>query len=159
MITLRLPKELEHEIDRLARSEHQTRTEIIKQALKSYLARQKSRTPYELGTDLFGAGESGDHDLSSQYKVKLKENFVRSTLIDVGPLIALFSRNDKYHDRILKFLKGYKGRLVSTWPVITETCHMLDFDVRAQMAFLEWLNRGLLKSMKYSRTISIRSSN
>jgi uncharacterized protein len=70
---------------------------------------------------------------------------LKSTLIDAGPLIALFSRNDKYHDRILKFLKGYKGRLVSTWPVITETCHMLDFDVRAQIAFLEWLSRGAIE--------------
>jgi predicted nucleic acid-binding protein len=70
---------------------------------------------------------------------------VKSTLIDAGPLIALFSRNDKHHDRILNFLKEYKGYLVSTWLVITETCHMLDFDVRAQIAFLEWLNRGAVE--------------
>jgi predicted transcriptional regulator len=76
MITLRLPKELEHEIDRLAKSEHQTRTEIIKQALRSYLARQKRHTPYELGIDLFGAGESGDRDLSTRYKVVLKEKLL-----------------------------------------------------------------------------------
>lgn len=69
---------------------------------------------------------------------------MKSTLIDAGPLIALFSKNDRYHDKVLSFLKQYRGRLVTTWPVITETCHLLDFDADAQLAFLRWLRRGAL---------------
>jgi len=67
---------------------------------------------------------------------------VKSTLIDAGPLIALFSPRDKYHAVTLSFLENYQGELVTTWPVITEAHHMLDFDRRAQVALLEWLNRG-----------------
>ncbi|MEO9806267.1 MAG: pilus assembly protein [Reichenbachiella sp.] len=68
-----------------------------------------------------------------------------STLIDAGPLIALFDRSDKYHMRALNFIKNYQGYLWSTWPVVTEVCHMLDFSTKAQCAFLEWIKRGGLR--------------
>jgi len=70
---------------------------------------------------------------------------VKSTFIDAGPLIALFSPRDKYHDRALSFLENYQGKLVTTWPVITEAYYMLDFDGRAQVGLLEWLNRGAVE--------------
>jgi len=64
---------------------------------------------------------------------------MQKSLIDAGPLIALFDRDDCYHQKTLAFLKNYRGQLITTWPVITETLHMLDFDVRAQTDFLRWL--------------------
>ena len=67
---------------------------------------------------------------------------MKSILIDAGPIIALFNRKDKYHKKIIDFLKRYKGKLVTTWPVVTEVTHMLDFNVDAQIAFLEWIRRG-----------------
>ena len=67
---------------------------------------------------------------------------MKSTLIDAGPIIALFNKKDKYHEEIINFLKGYKGRLVTTWPVVTEVTHMLNFNVDAGLAFLEWIRRG-----------------
>ncbi len=67
---------------------------------------------------------------------------MKNILIDAGPIIALFNRRDKYHNRVTEYLKGYTGKLITTWPVITETSHMLDFNVNAQIAFLEWINRG-----------------
>lgn len=67
---------------------------------------------------------------------------MKSILIDAGPIIALFNRRDKYHKKIIDFLKRYKGKLVTTWPVVTEVTHMLDFNVDAQIAFLEWIRRG-----------------
>lgn len=57
---------------------------------------------------------------------------MRSTLIDAGPLIALFDRDDQFHNAIKEFLRIYKGYLLTTWPVITEVLHMLDFNVNAQ---------------------------
>lgn len=66
---------------------------------------------------------------------------MQKSLIDAGPLIALFDKDDKYHERVMDFLDGYHGQLITTWPVITETLHMLDFDVRAQVDFLRWLRR------------------
>lgn len=66
---------------------------------------------------------------------------MKSTLIDAGPLIALFDRDDRFHSVVTGFLEGYTGRLITTWPVITETSHLLDFDIRVQLDFLEWIRR------------------
>lgn len=67
---------------------------------------------------------------------------MKNSLIDAGPLIALFNKRDKYHKQIKAFLKEYKGILISSWPVITEVTHMLDFSVQAQVDFLTWVNLG-----------------
>jgi len=70
---------------------------------------------------------------------------VRNTLIDAGPLIALFDRSDKYHLKAVRFLEDYQGYLWTTWPVITEASHMLDFSTKAQLSLLEWIDRGGLR--------------
>lgn len=69
---------------------------------------------------------------------------MQKTLIDAGPIIALFDRDDNYHIEIKQFMSRYKGLLVTTWPVVTETLHMLDFHVQAQTDFLRWLQRDAL---------------
>ncbi len=85
---------------------------------------------------------------------------MQSTLIDAGPLIALFDKDDKYHHRVREFLSHTRTTLVTTWPVITETCHMIDFSVDAQLDFLEWAYRGglqlyELKSTDLERVIAL----
>jgi len=70
---------------------------------------------------------------------------VENTLIDAGPLIALFDKNDKYHKLVRKFLKDYKGRLITTWSVMTEVTHLLDFNVNIQIDFLKWIDRGAVQ--------------
>ncbi len=67
---------------------------------------------------------------------------MKSILIDAGPLIALFDKSDTYHAQSIEFLKNYKGTLLTTWPVVTETSHMLAFSVRTQISLLQWINRG-----------------
>lgn len=67
---------------------------------------------------------------------------MKNTLIDAGPIIALFNKNDHYHNKIKVFLKDYKGILTSTWPVLTEVSHMLDFNTQTQIDFLTWVNLG-----------------
>jgi predicted nucleic acid-binding protein len=66
------------------------------------------------------------------------ENF----LIDAGPLIALFNKRDNYHIAIVDFLKNNNAVYWTTWPVLTEASHMLDFNLKAQINLLEWVNRG-----------------
>ncbi len=66
-------------------------------------------------------------------------------LIDNGPLIALFDKSDKYHTKVLEFLKDYEGELITSWAVITEVTHMLDFNLNAQMDFLKWVELGAVK--------------
>lgn len=88
-----------------------------------------------------------------------------STLIDAGPLIALFNKNDKYHNKIKEFIKKYNGKLISTWPVITEVSHMLDFNIQTQIDFLTWIqleaitienidNNDLLRIIELSKKYS-----
>jgi len=69
---------------------------------------------------------------------------VKNTLVDAGPLIALFDKDDRYHSAVKSFLKEYNGDLVTSWPVITEVTHMLSFSTKVQIDFLEWLNRDAL---------------
>ena len=71
----------------------------------------------------------------------------KEVLIDSGPLIALFNSGDKYHNKVLKFLKKFSGKLITTWPVITEVIYMLSFSVDVQNDFLEWIERGSLDIM------------
>ena len=63
-------------------------------------------------------------------------------IIDAGPLIALFDKDDKYHTDALKFLRDFKGELISNIAVITEVTHLLDFSVRVQIDFLQWVGNG-----------------
>lgn len=70
---------------------------------------------------------------------------MKNTLIDAGPLIALFNKNDKYHEKIKKFIMAYDGILTTSWPVITEVCHMLDFNINTQIDFLKWIKSGGLR--------------
>ena len=37
---------------------------------------------------------------------------MQKTIIDSGPLI-LFDRSDKYHSKVLDFIKSYKGKLIT----------------------------------------------
>ncbi len=64
------------------------------------------------------------------------------TIIDSGPLIALFDKSDKYHMQVLDFLKSYRGELITSWAVITEVSHMLDFNLSVQIDFLKWIELG-----------------
>lgn len=76
MLTVRLPNHLEHLLNVVSQTEQKTKTEIIKEALQTYIMdfqSKKKQTPYELGKDLFGACGSGDGNLSSTYKEKLTE--------------------------------------------------------------------------------------
>ncbi|MCL6261036.1 PIN domain-containing protein [Aquiflexum sp. TKW24L] len=67
---------------------------------------------------------------------------MENILIDAGPLIALFSKRDNYHKRAVQFVKENKLIYWTTWPVVTEACHMLDFSIKAQTNLLEWCDRG-----------------
>jgi len=64
-----------------------------------------------------------------------------AVLVDAGPLIALFDKDDAYHGKMVDFIKGKGFRFITTTAVITEVAHMLDFSVQAQLAFFEWVRR------------------
>ncbi len=72
-------------------------------------------------------------------------------LIDSGPLIALFDRSDKYHIKTKEFLKNFKGKLLTSWAVITEVSHILDFNLNVQIDFLKWVEMGGVKLYNIER--------
>lgn len=67
---------------------------------------------------------------------------MKKILIDSGPLIALFDRDDKYHSASVQFIKDNRSELVTTLASLTETLHLLDFNSNAQMDFLDWVSAG-----------------
>lgn len=67
---------------------------------------------------------------------------MKNSLIDAGPLIALFNKKDKYYKIVLEFIKEFDGILISTWPVITEVSHFLSYNNKIQIDFFTWIYRG-----------------
>lgn len=65
---------------------------------------------------------------------------LRRVLIDTGPLVAWFDAADAHHVQVRAFLAGYTGELVSTWPVLTEVCHLLPEHMVS--TFLRWVGSG-----------------
>lgn len=67
---------------------------------------------------------------------------MQRTIVDSGPLIALFEPDESRHIQVRRFIQGYVGVLLTTWPVITEVGHLLGHSVERQLAFLAWVERG-----------------
>jgi predicted nucleic acid-binding protein len=65
-----------------------------------------------------------------------------AVVVDSGPLLALFDRDDFYHKRALAWLSKFSGRLLSNAAVVTEVAHLLDFSAQAQVEFLRWVGHG-----------------
>jgi predicted nucleic acid-binding protein len=65
---------------------------------------------------------------------------VPSILVDAGPLIALQDRSERRHRDVKRFIEQYRGRLLTTWPVLAEVCHFLP--ERSQVGFLRWAAAG-----------------
>jgi len=66
-------------------------------------------------------------------------------VVDSGPLIALFDRDDAHHRQVVEFLARYPAsRLLATWAVLNETCALLSSRVgkQAELDFLAWVERG-----------------
>lgn len=65
---------------------------------------------------------------------------MNAALVDTGPLVALFVRNDPDHARVAAFLRAFRGRLFTTLPVLTEVCHFLLPQVALRA--LRWVEAG-----------------
>lgn len=77
---------------------------------------------------------------------------MRNVLADSGLFIGLFDADDKHHRACREFVHDYRGRLLTTWQVITEALAMLSLG--GQQALLAWLDRGVKAGL-----IEIRCTN
>ena len=70
---------------------------------------------------------------------------MRAVVVDTGPLVAYFDRDDHDHASVHAWFAGQasKHRLLTTEAVVTEATHLLDFDVAVQTAFLAWAARAM----------------
>jgi predicted nucleic acid-binding protein len=65
-------------------------------------------------------------------------------IADTGFWLALANRTDRHHAVAVRALDSLRERLVTTWPVLTETCHLLlaRLGVPSELAFLRGLQNG-----------------
>ena len=65
-------------------------------------------------------------------------------LADTGFFLALANTNDRHHARAGAALAKLREPLMTTWPVMTETCHMLAsrLGIGAELAFVRSATRG-----------------
>jgi predicted nucleic acid-binding protein len=68
---------------------------------------------------------------------------VTSFVVDAGPLIALFDRDDRYHHRAVDFVRNCRARLITNLAVLTEATFLLRFSVEAQCDLLRWAYKSL----------------
>jgi len=68
-----------------------------------------------------------------------------TTLVDTGPLVAIYHRDDSAHESCVAALRRLRGTLLTTWHVVTEAVHLLGFSHKAQDALLETVERGVLQ--------------
>jgi predicted nucleic acid-binding protein len=75
-------------------------------------------------------------------------------LADTGFWLALANATDRHHARARAALTKHRRPLVTTWPVMTETCHMLAsrLSVDAEVAFVRSAVKGAFEIFPLERT-------
>ena len=66
-------------------------------------------------------------------------------LADTGYWLALANRTDRWHDLAVAVTRRLDEPLVVTWPVLTETCHLMlaRLGVPAELRFVEQISRNV----------------
>jgi|SRR5579859_65881 len=70
---------------------------------------------------------------------------MKRVLVDTGPLVAILSRDDEYHDVCVNALRAISGPLLSCWPVITEAAWLLRKSPGAVQQMLRSIDGGFLE--------------
>ncbi|EPG73950.1 ribbon-helix-helix protein, CopG family [Leptospira fainei serovar Hurstbridge str. BUT 6] len=69
---MRIPPDLERKLDSFAKSKGKSRSEIVKESILEYIKNHSStKTPFELGKDLFGKHSSKHKNLAKDGKAHL----------------------------------------------------------------------------------------
>lgn len=70
---------------------------------------------------------------------------MKRILVDTGPLVAILSQGDEYHEVCLNTLRNIPSPLLSCWPVITEAAWLLRKSPRAVQHLLRSIDGGFLE--------------
>jgi predicted nucleic acid-binding protein len=63
-------------------------------------------------------------------------------LVDTGAVVALINRADRFHPQAAAWFRGFRGRLLTTEAVVTETAYVLASSPEHQQAALAWIQRA-----------------
>ena len=77
-------------------------------------------------------------------------------LLDTGPLVALLHRGDRDHGRCVKILETFRGTLLTTEAVLTESMYLLGRIRGGPAACLEFCTRGGATLVPQSRDSLLR---
>ena len=72
------------------------------------------------------------------------------TLIDTGPLVAIFNRRDAHHQKCTAALKQTRLPLLTCWPVITEAAYLLGEHSVGGRSLLSEIERGGIEILRLS---------
>lgn len=67
---------------------------------------------------------------------------MRNILLDTGAFVALIDKSEKNHEQCVEFLKDFKGKLLTTEPVLTEAVYLIGPSVKAQKICIEFISKG-----------------
>jgi predicted nucleic acid-binding protein len=67
---------------------------------------------------------------------------VARALVDTGAIVALINRDDHFHAQAAAWFLGFRGRLLTTEAVVTETAYVLAGSPEHQYAALRWIQRA-----------------
>jgi predicted nucleic acid-binding protein len=67
---------------------------------------------------------------------------VARALVDTGAIVALINRDDRFHAPTVAWFRGFRGQLLTTEAVVTETAYVLAASPEHQRAALAWIHRA-----------------
>jgi uncharacterized protein len=70
---------------------------------------------------------------------------MQRSILDTGPIVALFDKSDHFHKKVFDFFSKGSYIFYSTWPVITEVSFLLEFNVNSQLDFFKWIESGAIQ--------------
>jgi uncharacterized protein len=73
-------------------------------------------------------------------------------LADTGPIVAILSPHDQYHNVCLRTVENWRGPLLTCWPVITEAAWLLQKNPPAFENLLESISDGVVEILPFAGT-------
>jgi uncharacterized protein len=71
-------------------------------------------------------------------------------LTDTGPLVAILSSTDQYHEVCVQTVQGLRGPLLTCWPVITEAAWLLQSSPGAFERLLRSISDGAVEILPFA---------
>ena len=83
---------------------------------------------------------------------------MREVLLDTGPLVAFLDRSERNHQRCVDFFKVFRGRLLTTEPVLTEAVYLLGPHFFNQKPAIDFILMGGAELISLSPALLKRSA-